>query len=44
MTTTTMTPEHCFTKAAEALDAGNVEIAREWRQLGEAIASVKYVK
>lgn len=35
-----MTPDECFAKAAEALDQGwGADVAREWRQLGEAIAN-----
>lgn len=34
-----ITPEHCFTKCAEALELGKVDVALEWRQLGEAVAA-----
>lgn len=40
-----MTPDECFAKAADFLDAmpdeKGVAVAREWRQLGEAIYSTK---
>jgi hypothetical protein len=48
--TAEITPAHCFAKAAEVLGdvGGSAEaqsvgalIAREWRQLGEAIANAK---
>lgn len=39
--TATLTPDECFAKCASALEAGSVEIAREWRQLGEVIRNSK---